>query len=51
VTTLPIETFSYLQFQGSQLVVAAASTIQILIIIVLLTVAAKFVGVKRVVQR
>ncbi|MEW9586700.1 ABC transporter permease [Paraburkholderia sp. DGU8] len=51
VTTLPIETFSYLQFQGSQLVVAAASTIQVLMIIVLLTVAAKFVGVKRVVQR
>lgn len=51
VTTLPIETFSYLQFQGSQLVVAAASTIQVLIIIVLLAVAAKFVGAKRVLQR
>jgi putative spermidine/putrescine transport system permease protein len=51
VTTLPIETFSYLQFQGSQLVVAAASTVQVLIIIGLLAIAAKFVGAKRVVQR
>jgi putative spermidine/putrescine transport system permease protein len=51
VTTLPIETFSYLQFQGSQLVVAAASTVQVLVIIILLAVAAKFVGAKRVVQR
>jgi putative spermidine/putrescine transport system permease protein len=28
-TTLPIEMFSYLQFEGAQLVIAAASAIQI----------------------
>jgi putative spermidine/putrescine transport system permease protein len=50
VTTLPIETFSYLQFQGSQLVVAASSTVQVLVIVGLLAVAARFVGGKRVVR-
>ncbi|HQS45725.1 MAG: hypothetical protein B7Y12_01715 [Rhizobiales bacterium 24-66-13] len=34
-TTLPIEVFGYLQFEGAQLVIAAASTVQIGIIVVL----------------
>lgn len=34
-TTLPIEVFGYLQFEGAQLVIAAASTIQIAIVIML----------------
>jgi putative spermidine/putrescine transport system permease protein len=51
VTTLPIETFSYLQFQGSQLVVAAASTVQVVVIVLVLGLAAWVVGGKRVVQR
>ena len=51
VTTLPIETFSYLEFQGSQLVVAAASTVQIVVIILLLWLATKLVGAKRITQR
>jgi putative spermidine/putrescine transport system permease protein len=51
VVTLPIEIFSYLQFQGSQLVVAAASALQVLIIILILIVAERFIGAKRLVQR
>ena len=34
-TTLPIEIFSYLQFQGSQLVIAAASALQVAMIVVM----------------
>lgn len=49
--TLPIEIFSYLQFQGSQLVVAAASALQVVVIAVILVVAARLVGVKRIVER
>ncbi len=37
-TTLPIEVFGYLQFEGSQLIIAAASTVQIAIILVLFVV-------------
>ncbi len=51
VVTLPIEIFSYLQFQGSQLVVAAASALQILVIIVILFVANQLIGVKRMAER
>jgi len=51
VVTLPIEIFSYLQFQGSQLVVAAASALQILIIVFILLVAERLIGAKRIVQR
>lgn len=51
VVTLPIEIFSYLQFQGSQLVVAAASALQVLIIILILVLAERIVGAKRIVQR
>lgn len=51
VTTLPIEIFSYLQFQGNQLVVAAASALQVLIILIVLAVAARLIGAKQIVQR
>lgn len=51
VVTLPIEIFSYLQFQGNQLVVAAASSLQVLIILIVLALAERLVGVKQIVQR
>jgi putative spermidine/putrescine transport system permease protein len=51
IVTLPIEIFSYLQFQGSQLVVAAASALQVLIIIVILIAAERILGAKRIVNR
>ena len=48
VTTLPIEIFSYLQFQGSQLVIAAASTVQIALIVILVAVIERIVGIARI---
>jgi putative spermidine/putrescine transport system permease protein len=48
VTTLPIEIFSYLQFQGSQLVIAAASTVQIALIVILVAVIERVVGIARI---
>jgi len=48
VTTLPIEIFSYLQFQGSQLVIAAASSIQIALIVILVAVVERIVGIVRI---
>ena len=48
VTTLPIEIFSYLQFQGSQLVIAAASSIQIALIVILVAVVERIVGIARI---
>lgn len=48
VTTLPIEIFSYLQFQGSQLVIAAASSVQIALIVLLVTVIERVVGIARI---
>ncbi|TAM86219.1 MAG: ABC transporter permease [Candidimonas sp.] len=51
VVTLPIEIFSYLQFQGSQLVVAAASALQVMIIVLILIAAERIIGTKRIVQR
>jgi putative spermidine/putrescine transport system permease protein len=48
VTTLPIEIFSYLQFQGSQLVIAAASSVQIALIVVLVAVIERAVGIARI---
>ena len=48
VTTLPIEIFSYLQFQGSQLVIAAASSVQIALIVVLVAVIERVVGIARI---
>lgn len=50
LTTLPIEIFSYLQFQGSQLVVAAASTLQIALIILMVTAVERVVGVGRIIR-
>jgi putative spermidine/putrescine transport system permease protein len=47
LTTLPVEIFSYLQFQGSQLVIAAASTLQIGIILAMLIVLERVIGVNR----
>ena len=48
VTTLPIEIFSYLQFQGSQLVIAAASSVQIALIVLLVAVIERVVGIARI---
>lgn len=48
VTTLPIEIFSYLQFQGSQLVIAAASSVQIALIVILVAVIERVVGIARI---
>lgn len=50
LTTLPIEIFSYLQFQGSQLVIAAASTLQIGLIIVLVAGVERVVGLGRIIR-
>lgn len=51
VVTLPIEMFSYLQFQGNQLVVAAASALQVFIIVLALLLVERFVGARQLVQR
>ena len=48
VTTLPIEVFSYLQFQGSQLVIAAASSVQIALIVILVALIERAVGLARI---
>lgn len=50
VTTLPIEIFSYLQFQGGQLVIAAASAVQVGMIAVMVVVLERLVGLSRVVR-
>jgi putative spermidine/putrescine transport system permease protein len=50
LTTLPIEIFSYLQFQGSQLVIAAASTLQIALIVILVTTIERVVGLGRIIR-
>lgn len=50
VTTLPIEIFSYLQFQGSQLVIAAASTLQIGLIILMVAGIERIVGLGRIIR-
>ena len=49
-TTLPIEIFSYLQFEGSQLVIAAASTLQIALIVVLVAAIERIVGLGRIIR-
>jgi putative spermidine/putrescine transport system permease protein len=51
VVTLPIEIFSYLQFQGSQLVVAAASALQVVVIILILALADRLIGMRTIVER
>lgn len=50
LTTLPIEIFSYLQFQGSQLVIAAASTLQIALIVVMVACVERIVGLGRIIR-
>ena len=50
MTTLPIEIFSYLQFEGSQLVIAAASTVQVALIVILVAVIERFVGLGRLIR-
>ena len=50
ITTLPIEIFSYLQFQGSQLVIAAASTLQIALIIIMVAGIERVVGLGRIIR-
>lgn len=49
-TTLPIEIFSYLQFQGSQLVIAAASALQVGLIIILVAGTERLIGIGRIVR-
>jgi putative spermidine/putrescine transport system permease protein len=46
-TTLPIEIFSYLQFQGGQLVIAAASALQIGLILLMIIAIERLVGLAR----
>ena len=50
LTTLPIEIFSYLQFEGSQLVIAAASTIQIALIVLMVAMIERVVGMGRIIR-
>jgi putative spermidine/putrescine transport system permease protein len=50
LTTLPIEIFSYLQFQGSQLVIAAASTLQIALIVIMVAGVERVVGIGRIIR-
>ena len=50
LTTLPIEIFSYLQFQGSQLVIAAASTLQIALIVIMVAGMERIVGIGRIIR-
>lgn len=46
--TLPIEIFGYLQFPGRQLIIAAASTLQVAMIIVLALTIERLVGLARI---
>jgi putative spermidine/putrescine transport system permease protein len=50
-TTLPIEVLSHLQFPGDQLVIAAASAIQVALIVVAVVVIERIVGLGRLVRR
>ncbi len=50
VTTLPIEIFSYLQFQGGQLVIAAASAVQVGMITLIVLVVERMIGFSRVIR-
>ncbi|MBM3571592.1 MAG: ABC transporter permease [Alphaproteobacteria bacterium] len=49
-STMPIELLGFLQFPGNQLVVAAASTIQVGLIVVFITAMERLVGFARMVQ-
>lgn len=50
-TTLPIEMLSHLQFPGDQLVIAAASAVQVGLIIVTVVAIERMVGVGRLIRR
>ncbi len=50
VTTLPIEIFSYLQFQGGQLVIAAASAVQVGMIALIVLLVERMIGLTRVIR-
>ena len=50
VTTLPVEIFSYLQFQGGQLVIAAASTLQVGLILLLVLIIERAIGLVGIVR-
>ena len=50
VTTLPLEIFSYLQFQGDQLVVAAASALQVGVVVLFLLIAQQVLGARNMVR-
>ena len=50
ITTLPIDIFSYLQFQGGQLVIAAASAVQVGIILGLVVIVERLIGLRRIVR-
>lgn len=50
VTTLPIEIFSYLQFEGGQLVIAAASALQVGLILAIVVTFERLVGLARIVR-
>lgn len=50
VTTLPLEIFSYLQFQGDQLVVAAASALQVGVVVLFLLIAQQVLGTGNMVR-
>ncbi len=51
ITTLPIEIFSRLQFEGSQLVVAAASAVQVALIGVVVLIVERIIGLTRIVEQ
>ena len=50
VTTLPIEIFSYLQFQGGQLVIAAASAVQVGMIALIVLLVERMIGLTRLIR-
>jgi putative spermidine/putrescine transport system permease protein len=50
LTTLPIEIFSYSQFECSQLVIAAASTVQIALIVLMVAVIERAVSMGRIIR-
>ena len=49
-STMPIELLGYLQFPGNQLIVAAASTVQVGLIVVLIVLMERLVGLGRIVR-
>jgi putative spermidine/putrescine transport system permease protein len=49
-STMPIELLGFLQFPGNQLIVAAASTVQVGLIVVLVILMERLVGLARIVR-